>query len=337
MGIIARTTTFVDGTTAEADEVNTELDTIVDEFNGSIDGDNIDSTATVSIATLSLSGTLTMGSTILSDTDNTDDLGSSSIYWKDLYIKGDLKDASNAFTLTELTSGWIPAEETWTYASDDDPTFTFTISGDKTSKYSAGMRIKLTQTTAKYFIITVVAYSSPNTTVTIYGGTDYNLADAAITLPYYSTMKAPLGFPLNPAKWTAEITDTTLREQGSPTQNTWYNLGSISINIPIGNWNVSYNVCLGSYIGSATATMALCTLSTANNSESDVDFTSFNHFGGASGNLYLRTPAFKSKPLDLTSKTTYYLNTRTTVASMGTIYNVNDCHKLIIRAVCALL
>lgn len=40
--------------------------------------------------------------------------------------------------------GWIPAEETWTYASADDPTFTFTISGDKTGKYSVGMKIKLT-------------------------------------------------------------------------------------------------------------------------------------------------------------------------------------------------
>jgi hypothetical protein len=95
-------------------------------------------------------------------------------------------------------NGWIPAGETWTYNSADDPTYTFTISGDKTDKYSAGMRIKLTQTTAKYFIITKVAYSSPNTTITVYGGTDYDLANAAITSPYYSTQKAPQGFPLNP-------------------------------------------------------------------------------------------------------------------------------------------
>jgi len=74
--------------------------------------------------------------------------------------------------------GWRAAGETWTYASADDPTFTFTISGDKTSKYSPGMRIKLTQTTVKYFIITAVSYSAPNTTVTVYGGTDYDLVNA---------------------------------------------------------------------------------------------------------------------------------------------------------------
>ena len=95
-------------------------------------------------------------------------------------------------------NGWTPALETWTYASADDPTYTFTISGDLTDKYSAGMRIKLTQTTAKYFIITKVAYSSPNTTITVYGGTDYDLANATITNPYYSVVKAPQGFPLDP-------------------------------------------------------------------------------------------------------------------------------------------
>lgn len=41
--------------------------------------------------------------------------------------------------------GWIPAEETWTYASADDPTFTFTVAADVTGKYRVGMKLKLTQ------------------------------------------------------------------------------------------------------------------------------------------------------------------------------------------------
>src|SRR6185503_19345707 len=98
----------------------------------------------------------------------------------------------------QIGAGWIPAAETWTYASADSPTFTFTITGDKTGKYSAGMRIKLTQTTAKYFLITAVSYSAPNTTVTVYGGTDYTLANAAITLPFYAIVQSPFGFPRSP-------------------------------------------------------------------------------------------------------------------------------------------
>src|SRR3989304_2551793 len=102
---------------------------------------------------------------------------------------------------TQFATGWVNADETWVYASADDPTFTFTIAGvDLTGKYSAGMRIKLTQTTAKYFIITKVAFST-DTTITIYGGTDYDLANAAMPAPFYSTVKAPLSFPLDPLLW----------------------------------------------------------------------------------------------------------------------------------------
>ena len=69
----------------------------------------------------------------------------------------DATDLNENFTaldtlITELQTGWISAGETWTYASADDPTYTFTISGDLTTKYYAGMRISLTQTTEKFFI-----------------------------------------------------------------------------------------------------------------------------------------------------------------------------------------
>ncbi len=87
--------------------------------------------------------------------------------------------------------GWIPAGETWTYASAT----TFTISGDKTGKYQKEDKIKLTQTTAKYFRITNISYSSPNTTVTVDGFGIYTLANATITSPYYSKIDNPQGFP----------------------------------------------------------------------------------------------------------------------------------------------
>jgi hypothetical protein len=166
--------------------------------------------------------------------------------------------------------GWTPAGETWTYASADAPTYTFTISGDKTTKYYPGMRIKLTDAAAvKYFIITKVAYGAPNTTITVYGGTDYTLAGGAISLPYYSMLKAPAGFPTSPIKWTVEVTDAQIRSQSSPVVGTWYNLGTILISIPIGIWWVSY-ACLPEAVGT-TLISVYVSLSTANNSESDTD------------------------------------------------------------------
>jgi hypothetical protein len=96
-------------------------------------------------------------------------------------------------TVAELgiIGGWMPASETWTYASST----TFTISGDYTSKYSVGMKLKLTQTSIKYFTISAISYSSPNTTVTVYGGSTYTLANEAITSTYFSHGQYPIGMP----------------------------------------------------------------------------------------------------------------------------------------------
>lgn len=129
---------------------------------------------------------------------------------KKIYLDGkDIKFIdgvqTTARTLTQLAQGyidgWLPAGETWTYASAT----TFTISGDKTGKYQIGDKIKLTQTTAKYFSVIEVSYSDPNTTITITGGTDYTLADATITNPFYSKIENPQGFS-HWFNWTPTIT-----------------------------------------------------------------------------------------------------------------------------------
>jgi len=88
-------------------------------------------------------------------------------------------------------NGWIPAGETWTYASAT----TFTISGDKTEKYQKGDKIKFTQTDVKYFRIVDISYTSPNTTITVNGMNLYTVANAGITSPFYSKMENPQGFP----------------------------------------------------------------------------------------------------------------------------------------------
>lgn len=87
--------------------------------------------------------------------------------------------------------GWMTANETWTYASAS----TFTVAADVRTKYPIGTKIKWTQTTVKYGIITATAYSSPNTTVTIAVNTDYTVANATISANYYSYEAIPQGFP----------------------------------------------------------------------------------------------------------------------------------------------
>lgn len=233
--------------------------------------------------------------------------------------------------------GWVSAGDTWTYASADGPTGVFTIAGvDRSGVLQAGMRVKLTQTTAKYFIITKVAFAT-DTTVTIYGGTDYTLANAAITSPKYSPCKAPFGFNPSPAKWSETFSDVTIRTQSSPTSGTWYNIGSQQLDIPIGIWRVWYKVHIEGSKSAATTADVYTTLSTANNSESDANFTAYQLMAGASGSIRAEAPIFRESVITLTSKTTYYLNMKTGIASMADIDMRNDLEKAIIKAVCAYL
>ncbi len=248
------------------------------------------------------------------------------------------KLADNAVTYdklsTDVQAGWLSAGETWTYASADAPTFTFTVSGDDTGKYSPGMRIKLTQSsTTKYFIITGASYSSGTTTVTVYGGTDYTLADASITSPYFSMVKAPVGFPLDPAKWQLKTTATTQQDTLSPSANTWYNTGGNSITLPIGLWNVSVKGVVEGYKPGAPYTYIWCTLSTANNTESDSDMTQFGADYSGDTNL----PVSIQKPIGVTSKTTYYFNLMTRGTSYYGVHVRGDYTSLVIRAVSAYL
>ena len=248
-------------------------------------------------------------------------------------------------TMSGTWDGWISAGETWTYASADDPTYTFTVGADVTTKYSVGMKIKLTQGTVKYFIITAVStYSGGKTTITVYGGTDYDLASSAISANAYSMMRTPVGFPMSPTKWTEELEDTTNRTQASPSANVWYNIGSLSLSVPIGAWDVSYDVT-GYVLGSAgenDINMRI-TLSTANNSESDVSWTSYIWFRVDSittgQQLGIMQTVHREGFLTLSSKASYYLNGMKPGISSSTdsinFYNSNQ--PCIIRATCAYL
>ena len=99
-------------------------------------------------------------------------------------------ESGKSVRIKENWDGWIDPNETWTYASAT----TFTIPGDVTAKYVAGTKIKLTQTTAKYFYVVAKAYSDPDTTITVAAGSSYSLANAAITNPLYSYAVNPQAF-----------------------------------------------------------------------------------------------------------------------------------------------
>jgi hypothetical protein len=92
----------------------------------------------------------------------------------------------------QVGAGWYLDLTTWTYASAT----TFTIASDYSNIMLPGTRLTLVQSgSTKYFSVVSSSYSNPTTTVTITGGTDYTLANAAISTTAYSYAEALAGFP----------------------------------------------------------------------------------------------------------------------------------------------
>lgn len=233
------------------------------------------------------------------------------------------------------SSDWNAITATLTYASADSPTFVANTSIDLTSLISVGMKLKLTQTTVKYFIVTAIT----STTITLYGGTDYTLTNSTITLPFVSSMKAPIGFPLDKNKWTVIFKEgTTSFSQANPTQNTWYNMYSLAI--PIGLWEVEWSAIIAAISNSSkTGVRVSGTLSTTNNGETNTNLSAYQGADGASGTIIVLASVNRKDNISITSKTTYYLNIRTVspTGDVQTLTNSVNNQPTIIKAVCAYL
>ena len=183
-----------------------------------------------------------------------------------------------------------------------------TLTGTGSPVFSSDVPAKLVNGT-KYAFVHSNTYST-DTTVTLYTGTDYGIDDGTISLFSYSSMKSPTGFPLDPLKWGVYVTDTSSRLQASPVSGTVYNPGTVNVQIPvpIGLWRFGYEV--NAYVNNDTATdtnnMSV-SLSTANNSHSDVTMKSTIRNSGASGSWNMVIPARRERSLSVSVKTLYYL------------------------------
>jgi len=230
--------------------------------------------------------------------------------------------ASPAYLGGYDVSGWITLGAC-AYVSADSPTFVMNMTGDATGYLSLGSRIKLTQTTVKYFVVTAIgAYSGGVTPITLYGGTDYTLANAAITLPYFSLQKAPFGFPMSPTKWDVVVNDTTSQSQATPTQNVYYNLGTTAeqIAVPIGAWELSFQVvALTTSNAAQTTANMFVALSTSNSSVSDADLLGYVSNAGASGTIVASGTITRFKNTLIAAKTLYYLIAKTNQTTNASI------------------
>lgn len=188
--------------------------------------------------------------------------------------------------------------------------------------------------TKKAIVTDVGAYSGGNTLVTAYHGTDFMLSNATITSPYYSSVKVPFGFNINPDKWSVIVQDSTTRAQVA-SGTTIYNIASLSITAPIGSWNLSLEALFQIYHISTSGVKTM-TISMSNSNSS----INGNMVVGFSANavLSLRIPIYKVfSVLNLASKATYYLTERDDGAGGNTLYLINSESPLIIKVTSAYL
>lgn len=105
----------------------------------------------------------------------------------DLEDVADLLDDLNDTKIANLDQGWTLMSESFTYAASS----TITVATGAASRYQLGDKVKLTNSTVKYFYITTIA----DTLLTVNGGSDYSLSNTTITSVYISRASRPFGFP----------------------------------------------------------------------------------------------------------------------------------------------
>ena len=237
--------------------------------------------------------------------------------------------------------GWQSDTNTWTYSSADRPTFVISVNADMTGTIGVGYRIKLTQTTVKYFVVTAVgSYSGGATLITLYGGTDYTLANAAVSDVYFSNVKTPFGFPQSKTKWTVTATDTSNRTQSSPTASQWYgtDISLPTISVPIGAWNIGYDAITQAYTSATKDARCSITLSSGSASESNPELTALNNtFVGSSNEVQIINTVGKNSDVSVASKTTFYLLIKTAGTGQANIAVRGDQSTTKLYAKCAYL
>ena len=121
--------------------------------------------------------------------------------------------------------GWIPVRNSWSYLSGTQ----VTVPAGAVSIYSIGDRVRLTQTTAKYFVITSVS----DTILGLSGGADYAVVNAPISSISYSIIDSPVGFPsaFNLATPTFTTSGTAFTNQPAKVSMTMGFVGNRRVNI----------------------------------------------------------------------------------------------------------
>ena len=180
-------------------------------------------------------------------------------------------------------------------ATSADTPFTQTVSG-------------ITAGTTNYSITTAISSDGLTETVQVPEG-DTIPTSGGVSAVSYSTQKVPYGFPASRNKWQVEW-HSKATQTLTASNNTWSSglvNGSLAFTAPLGEWAGSFDILHYNDRGATVYFDSYVTLLTANNSESDPTWTSFNRRGYGSGTTFGGVHHVKARPLSVSSATTYYI------------------------------
>lgn len=186
----------------------------------------------------------------------------------------------------------------------------------------------------EYAIITKVAYSAPNTTVTVFTGTDHNIPNMTLANPFYSTQATPFGFPRGREKWIVICLDTSDRTTSATTPT---NVGSVQLSVPTGAWRLTHYGTIFSQRNATTFTESFASLSTSTTAVDDSTMIIRAYSGGASGNIILQQPFHRTRTVNINTQTPYYQLLWVTAGGMTATIAGASSSNTVIEAECAYL
>ena len=158
-----------------------------------------------------------------------------------------------------------------------------------------------------YFIVMAITPS----TITLQAANGCTLSTTASTLSafHYATVSNPYGFPGQRDKWQI-ITRFDAGAVTVPTAGVVYNLGSLRLSIPSGEWSIGFNGTI--YYAAAASNTGICRVALSTSASAlptDKRFLTATYVSasGASSSAIIKETSISLLPVSLSAQTPYYL------------------------------
>lgn len=168
----------------------------------------------------------------------------------------------------------------------------------------------------EYAIITKVEYSSPNSIVTVFTGTDHNIPNMTLDAPFYSTQKVPFGFPASRGKWLVESLSADANTVTAPNK-----ILGLDLQVPIGEWVMSCKVSASVIRSAGTAVQASLGISTSPTAFNDPAAVASTQSRGDAQPYESSPQPISNYPVSLAAQTTYYAVAGGTLSSWTNLNN----------------